>query len=39
VYDRFGDYRYAFFAAAVFAVIAFGALLVARPPVRATMRT
>jgi OFA family oxalate/formate antiporter-like MFS transporter len=32
IYDRFGDYRYAFFAAAAFAVIAFVALLIARPP-------
>lgn len=32
VYDQFGDYRYAFFAAAAFAVIAFGALLAARAP-------
>src|SRR5215831_19615975 len=32
VFDRFGDYRYAFFAAAVFAVIALVALLCAKPP-------
>lgn len=37
VYDRFGDYRFAFFAAAVFAVIAFGALLAAKAPARATI--
>jgi OFA family oxalate/formate antiporter-like MFS transporter len=32
VYDAFGDYRYAFFSAAGFAVVAFIALLMARPP-------
>ncbi len=32
VFDAFGDYRYAFFSAAGFAVIAFIALLMARPP-------
>ncbi len=32
VYDRFGDYRYAFYAAAVFAVLAFLSLLKARVP-------
>ena len=39
VYDRFGDYRYAFFAAAVFAVIALGALIAAKTPVRETIKT
>lgn len=38
VYDRFGDYRYAFFAAALFAAIAFVSLLVARPPARTAAR-
>ena len=32
IFDRFGDYRYAFFSAAAFAVIAFVALLNAKPP-------
>jgi MFS transporter, OFA family, oxalate/formate antiporter len=32
IYDRFGDYRYAFFSAAVFAAIAFVSLLLARQP-------
>jgi MFS family permease len=32
IFDRFGDYRYAFYAAAAFAVIAFVALLNAKPP-------
>ena len=39
VYDRFGDYRYAFFAAAAFAVIALGALIAAKTPVRETIKT
>ncbi len=38
VYDTFGDYRYAFFAAGVFAAVAFAALLAARPPARSTAR-
>jgi OFA family oxalate/formate antiporter-like MFS transporter len=32
VYDRFGGYRYAFYAAAVFAILAFLSLMRARPP-------
>jgi hypothetical protein len=32
IFDRFGDYRYAFYSAAAFAVIAFVALLSAKPP-------
>ena len=32
VFDRFGDYRYAFFAAAAFAVIAFISLSMAKVP-------
>jgi OFA family oxalate/formate antiporter-like MFS transporter len=32
IFDRFGDYRYAFFSAAAFAVIALVALLNAKPP-------
>jgi MFS transporter, OFA family, oxalate/formate antiporter len=32
IYDRFGDYRYAFFSAAAFAAIAFVSLLIAKPP-------
>lgn len=32
VYDRFGDYRYAFYAAAALAVVAFASLAAARPP-------
>jgi OFA family oxalate/formate antiporter-like MFS transporter len=32
VFDTFGDYRYAFYAAGALALIAFGALMVARPP-------
>lgn len=39
VYDRFGDYRYAFFAAAAFAVIALGALMAAKAPARETIVT
>jgi OFA family oxalate/formate antiporter-like MFS transporter len=34
VFDRFGDYRYAFFAASAFAVIALCALLAAKAPGR-----
>jgi len=34
VFDRFGDYRYAFFTASVFAIIAFLSLSMAKPPVR-----
>jgi OFA family oxalate/formate antiporter-like MFS transporter len=34
VFDRFGDYRYAFFSAAVFAIIAFVSLSMAKPPIR-----
>jgi OFA family oxalate/formate antiporter-like MFS transporter len=34
VYDSFGDYRYAFFSAAVFALIAFGSLTLAKAPSR-----
>ncbi len=32
IYTRFGDYRYAFFSAAVFALIALVALMFAKPP-------
>src|SRR5438094_4020684 len=32
VFDAFGDYRYAFYAAGVLAVIALASLMVARPP-------
>jgi OFA family oxalate/formate antiporter-like MFS transporter len=32
VYDAFGDYRYAFYAAAALALISLGSLLAARPP-------
>jgi OFA family oxalate/formate antiporter-like MFS transporter len=32
VYDRFGDYRYAFYSAAVFAILAFLSLMKAKPP-------
>lgn len=32
IYDRFGDYRYAFFLAAGFALVAFVSLLMAKPP-------
>jgi MFS transporter, OFA family, oxalate/formate antiporter len=32
IYDNFGDYRYAFYAAAVCALVAFTALLIAKPP-------
>ena len=32
VFDAFGDYRYAFFSAAGFAIVALIALLMARPP-------
>ncbi len=32
VFDAFGDYRYAFYAAAMLALISFGALALARPP-------
>jgi OFA family oxalate/formate antiporter-like MFS transporter len=32
IYTSFGDYRYAFFSAAVFALIALAALMFARPP-------
>jgi len=35
VFDRFGDYRYAFFIASALALVAFAALTVARPPARA----
>jgi OFA family oxalate/formate antiporter-like MFS transporter len=33
IFDGFGDYRYAFYAASAFAVIAFLALVMAKPPV------
>jgi OFA family oxalate/formate antiporter-like MFS transporter len=39
VYVRFGDYRYAFFAAAAFAVIAFVLLSLAKVPTRRASRT
>jgi OFA family oxalate/formate antiporter-like MFS transporter len=34
VFDRFGDYRYAFFSAAAFALIALASLLAARTPAK-----
>jgi MFS transporter, OFA family, oxalate/formate antiporter len=37
VFDRFGDYRYAFFSAAVFALIAFASLSMAKAPSRETV--
>jgi OFA family oxalate/formate antiporter-like MFS transporter len=37
VYDQFGDYRYAFFSAAVFALIAFASLTMAKAPSRETV--
>src|SRR5881392_2676664 len=36
VFDRFGDYRYAFFSATVFAVIALVSLSFAKAPTRET---
>ena len=39
VFDRFGDYRYAFFTAAVFALIALGSLSLARMPTRRVVPT
>jgi OFA family oxalate/formate antiporter-like MFS transporter len=39
VYVRFGDYRYAFFAAAIFALLAFAALSMARAPSPRTAET
>ena len=36
VFDRFGDYRYAFFSATVFALIAFASLSFAKAPTRET---
>jgi MFS transporter, OFA family, oxalate/formate antiporter len=36
VFDTFGDYRYAFYAAGALALIAFASLMVARPPGLAT---
>lgn len=36
VFDAFGDYRYAFYAAGALAVVAFGSLTLARPPRLAT---
>jgi OFA family oxalate/formate antiporter-like MFS transporter len=37
VFDRFGDYRYAFFSAAVFALIALASLSMAKAPSRETV--
>jgi MFS transporter, OFA family, oxalate/formate antiporter len=37
VYDSFGDYRYAFYAAAVFAILAFLSLMRAKPPAMEVM--
>jgi OFA family oxalate/formate antiporter-like MFS transporter len=37
VYDSFGDYRYAFYAAAVFAILAFLSLMKAKPPAAEVM--
>jgi OFA family oxalate/formate antiporter-like MFS transporter len=39
VFDRFGDYRYAFFTAAVLALIALGSLSLARMPTRRVVPT
>ena len=39
VFDRFGDYRYAFFSAAVLALISFASLTMAREPRRAVVTT
>ena len=39
VFDAFGDYRYAFYAAGVLAVIALASLMLARPPAPAMSRT
>jgi MFS transporter, OFA family, oxalate/formate antiporter len=39
VYDRFGDYRYAFFAASAFALIAFASLAFVRTPQAANAAT
>jgi OFA family oxalate/formate antiporter-like MFS transporter len=39
VYTRFGDYRYAFFTAAVLALVALAALSMAKPPAREVART
>jgi MFS transporter, OFA family, oxalate/formate antiporter len=36
VYDLFGDYRYAFYAAGALALVSFGSLAIARPPHLAT---
>jgi OFA family oxalate/formate antiporter-like MFS transporter len=36
VYDLFGDYRYAFYAAGALALVSFGSLAMARPPHLAT---
>jgi len=36
VFDAFGDYRYAFYAAGALALVSFGALALARPPHLAT---
>jgi OFA family oxalate/formate antiporter-like MFS transporter len=38
VFDRFGDYRYAFFSATVFALIALASLSFAKAPTRETAR-
>jgi OFA family oxalate/formate antiporter-like MFS transporter len=35
VFDRFGDYRYAFFIAAALSLVACASLTMARPPARA----
>jgi len=35
VFDRFGDYRYAFFIAAALSLVACASLMMARPPARA----
>jgi OFA family oxalate/formate antiporter-like MFS transporter len=37
VFDTFGDYRYAFFAAGVFALLAFASLSMAKAPTRQTV--
>lgn len=39
VFDRFGDYQFAFFAAGALALVAFASLLMAKAPAREALRT
>jgi len=39
VFDRFGDYRYAFFAASALALVSLASLSIARTPARETIGT